>query len=163
MQKYPRHALSAGALVALVAVVINVGVAWAYWRYDSTTTATARAKSFQELAVSGTTVSGSRLHPGGTADLFVSIQNPNTFPVLVEAVEPGGDPSEADAKHRRAGCRTTGVSISERRHAVSWRIEGGAAETFTLPRGVKMTNRSDNACQGATFTIPLRVTGVSAP
>ena len=35
--------------------------------------------------------------------------------------------------------------------------------TGTLPRGVTMTNRSDSACQGATFTIPLQVSGASAP
>jgi hypothetical protein len=109
----------------------------------------------------GTT--NSPLYPGGTADLAITIENPNDFPIVISAVAPGAERPTADPEHRNAGCRNTGVSVAERVHTVAWRIDEKGRGTFTLADGVRMTNRSDSACQGATFTIPLRVSGVSAP
>jgi hypothetical protein len=40
-------------------------------------------------------------------------------------------------------------------------VGGGATETFTLPKAVKMIESTGDACRGATFSMKLTVNGVS--
>ncbi|GAA0802946.1 hypothetical protein [Spirilliplanes yamanashiensis] len=163
MRDIHRRTILIGGIVAILAVALNAGVVWAFWRLDGTTSTTVKAGRAVELAVTGTTAADAPLFPGGTTALSVTIENPNAFPIVIDTVAPGPERSVADEAHRKAGCRVTGVAVARRVNAVSWRVEGDSTATFTLPRGVTMTNRSDSACQGATFTIPLQVSGASAP
>jgi hypothetical protein len=69
----------------------------------------------------------------------------------------------ADSGH--AACVTTGVSFTNRT-GLSLTVpaaSGGTDGTLqtTLSGAVAMDNTSDNGCQGATFTIPVTLTGTS--
>jgi len=64
----------------------------------------------------------------------------------------------ADASH--ATCVTTGVTFTNVT-AQTIDVPASSDTTTTLTGKVHMTNASDNGCQGATFTIPVTLSGNS--
>lgn len=149
------------SVAALAAVLVNAGAAWAYWMLNGEGTGVAVAGTTVELKLTGRSDDSRPLYPGGTTNLTVTVANQNDFPIRITSVSPGSSPVTADPAHRDAGCRTTGVVVSDDVMAVSWEVPKNTVGVFTVPDGVRMTNSSDSACQGATFTIPVRARGVS--
>ena len=148
-------------VAAALAVLVNAGAAWAYWMLNGEGTGVAVAGTAVELKLTGRSDDSKPLYPGGTTNLTVTVTNQNDFPIKITSVSPGENPVTADAAHRDAGCRTTGVVVAQDMIAVSWEVPKNTIGVFTVPDGVRMTNSSDSACQGATFTIPVRANGVS--
>jgi hypothetical protein len=67
----------------------------------------------------------------------------------------------AISSDKGAACNAaTGVTFADQT-GLALDIAAGATTTFPL-RAVSMSNASDNSCQGATFTIPVEVTGASS-
>jgi hypothetical protein len=149
------------SVAAAAAVLVNAGAAWAYWSLHGDGDAVAVAGSAIELKLQGRSDDSKPLYPGGTTNLTVTVTNQNNFPVKITSLSPGPGSVAADPDHRNGGCRTTGVVVAEEVITVAWEVPKNAIGVFTVPDGVKMTNSSDSACQGATFTIPVRATGVS--
>jgi hypothetical protein len=149
------------SVAAAIAVLVNAGAAWAYWSLRGEGQAVAVAGSAVELKLQGRSDDSQPLYPGGTADLTVTVTNQNAFPVKVTSVSPGAGKVTADSDHRDAGCQSTGVLVAQDVVAVSWEVPKNTIGVFTVPDGLRMTNSSDSACQGATFTIPVKATGVS--
>jgi len=149
------------SVAAAVAVLVNAGAAWAYWKLGGEGTAVAVAGTTVELTLTGKSDDSKPLYPGGTTNLTVTVTNQNDFPIRITSVSPGDKGVTADAAHRDAGCRTTGVVVAKDVLPVSWDVPKNTIGVFTVPDGVRMTNSSDSACQGATFTIPVRANGVS--
>jgi uncharacterized protein (DUF58 family) len=149
-------------VAAVAAVAANAGAAWAYWRVTGTGTGTAQAGAVIELSLKGRSDDDKPLFPGGTSDLTVTVTNRNNFPIRITTVSAGEGKTVADEGHRAAGCRTTGVVVAKDVYEVSWQVAQDTIGVFTLPDGIRMTNSSDSACQGATFTIPVQATGSSA-
>jgi hypothetical protein len=149
------------SVAAAIAVIVNAGAAWAYWSLRGEGQAVAVAGSAVELKLQGRSDDSRPLYPGGTADLTVTVTNQNAFPVKVTSVSPGAGKVTADSDHRDAGCQNTGVLVAQDVVAVSWEVPKNTIGVFTVPDGLRMTNNSDSACQGATFTIPVKATGVS--
>jgi hypothetical protein len=79
----------------------------------------------------------------------------------VTLVKPGTGAATVDAPHRAAGCLTSGVSIANPVYSVVWPVARNSTAEYVLPDAVKMTNESDSACQGATFGVPTRLSGIS--
>jgi uncharacterized protein (DUF58 family) len=150
------------SVAAAAAVAVNAGVAWAYWRINGTGTGAAQAGAVIELSLKGRSDDARPLFPGGTSDLTVTVTNRNDFPIRITTVAPGDGKTVADEGHRAAGCQNTGVVVAKDVHEVSWQVAKNTIGVFTLPDGIRMTNSSDSACQGATFTIPVQATGTSA-
>jgi hypothetical protein len=150
------------SLAAAAAVLVNAGAAYAYWKLNGAGTGVAVAGTAIELKLQGRSDDSRPLYPGGTTNLTVAVTNQNDFPIRITSVAPGGGAVTADAAHREGGCRSTGVVIAADVLPVSWEVPRNTIGVFTVPDGLKMTNNSDSACQGATFTIPVRATGVSA-
>ncbi|RZU50162.1 hypothetical protein EV385_1927 [Krasilnikovia cinnamomea] len=148
-------------VAAAAAVFVNAGAAWAYWNLSGSGDAVAVAGSAIELKLEGKSDDVRPLYPGGTTNLTVTVTNQNNFPVRITSLSPGSADVTADREHRNGGCRTTGVVVAQDVLRVSWEVPKNTIGVFTVPDGVKMTNASDSACQGATFTIPVRATGVS--
>jgi hypothetical protein len=44
---------------------------------------------------------------------------------------------------------------------VSWEVPKNTIGALSIPDGLRMAVSSNKACRGATFTIPVRVSGVS--
>ena len=149
------------SVAAAAAVLVNAGAAWAYWTLNGEGTGVAVAGTAVELTLTGKSDDSKPLYPGGTTNLTVTVTNQNDFPIKITSVSPGANAVTADSEHRDAGCRTTGVVVAQDVIAVSWEVPKNTIGVFTVPDGVRMTNASESACQGATFTIPVRANGVS--
>lgn len=162
MRKVNRRTKVILTVAAVAAVAVNAGAAWAYWRMTGTGTGVAQAGSVIELSLRGRSDDDKPLFPGGTSDLTVTVTNRNDFPIEITTVSAGAGRTVADEAHRAAGCLNTGVVVAKDVHKVSWQVPRNTIGVFTLPDGIKMTNSSDSACQGATFTIPVQAAGTSA-
>jgi hypothetical protein len=80
---------AATTLATTVAASGVVGTAYALWTTGGTGSITAAASTSQDLTASPATVSGALLHPGGTADAAVTVQNPNPYAVTITSVTGG--------------------------------------------------------------------------
>ncbi|GIF36547.1 hypothetical protein Axi01nite_08580 [Actinoplanes xinjiangensis] len=146
---------------AIVAILVGTGgAAWAIWRLEGSLTSSMAVGSAIDLEIIGNPRPNRPLYPGAKSDLRVTVRNDNTFPVLVTSLDRGGAVT-ADQTHRTAGCVNTGVSLTASGFSVTWRIPGRSTREFLLGQAVRMTNESDSACQGASFTIPLTASGHS--
>jgi hypothetical protein len=138
-----------------VAGLLASGVAWAAWTADGTGTGSAGATTAEALTTSVATASAD-LYPGGTGDVKVTINNSNDYAVNVTSISNGTGGITAD----KAGCTVTGVTFSGK--TGTWNVAANSSSTVTLAGTASMTNASDNACQGAVFTIPVTLAGASA-
>jgi hypothetical protein len=97
------------------------------------------------------------LSPGRTAEMRVSVTNPNDFALTITSVVGAG----AITSDKGSACdRSTGVTFSKTSglHRV---VGAHQTVTFSLDGKTAMSNASDTSCQGATFTIPVSVTASS--
>jgi hypothetical protein len=152
-RRAPRFVSYAVAGIAAVAVGLGSGAAYAFW--SSSGTGTGSASVGTPAPVTVVTASGtvsSLLVPGGSADLLVALDNPNSFPVTITSITqttpvvgPGG------------ACVTTGVSIGSSA-VLPVTVPSGNGVVVTVTNGASMALSSDSGCQGASFSIPISVT-----
>jgi hypothetical protein len=149
------HKVTIGAVVAVL--LVGAGVAWAAWSVSGTGTGTAKATTAQNLTIGQATVSGD-LYPGfAGGDLSFVVTNPNVFPVKITAVSPNGAITSG-----AVGCGAADVSFAGASglEVIVTAVSGGT-QTVTLSDVVSMVANPDNACQGATFSVPISVTAES--
>lgn len=139
----------------LVAGMLASGVAFAAWTADGTGTGQARATVAEALTASPATASA-HLFPGGTGEVKLTISNPNDYDVNVTSITNGTGAITAD----KAGCTVTGVTFAGA--TGNWLVDANGSLEVTLANAASMSNDSDNACQGAVFTIPVALSGASA-
>jgi hypothetical protein len=141
-------------LIAMTAV----GFVYAAWTTSGSGSGYAKAGSSQVLSTVDVSAStGATLYPGVSGDVKLQISNPNPYAVRVTAVT-GNGAITADAGH--PGCTTTGVTFTNQ-SSLTIDIAANSSTTTTLTGAASMSNASLNACQGATFTIPVSLTGAS--
>ena len=151
-----RRNLVAGAMTLIV--LGAVGFVYAAWTTNGSGSGYAKAGSSQTLSTVDVSAStGATLYPGVTGDVKLQISNPNPYNVRVTAVSANGAIT-ADAGH--SGCTTTGVTFTNQ-SSLTIDIAKNSSTTTTLTGAAAMSNASLNACQGATFTIPVSLTGAS--
>ena len=144
------------AVVVGIAGALAATAAFAAWTVGGGGTGTATATSASALTTSVATTTAA-LYPGITgSDLYLTVNNPNPFPVAITSVNANGA-AVADAGHPT--CTTTGVTFTTT--AVTQTVPASGQVSFTVA-GVAMSNASDTGCQGATFTIPVTFTAASA-
>ena len=158
-KRFVNRKLAVAVIGALFAIV---GLVYAAWTTNGTGSAYAKAGTAQSLTTVDVSAStAATLYPGVSGDVLVKFDNPNPYAVTVTAVTGSGSIT-ADAGH--AGCTTTGVTFTNQT-GLSLVIPAksgtdGVLQT-TLTGAASMSNASLNACQGATFTIPVTITGSS--
>ena len=147
------------AAVTTAVALTAVGLVYAAWTTNGGGSGYAKAGSAQALTTVDVAASTSAtLYPGGPAgDVLIKVSNPNSYPVTVTGVS-GNGTITADAGH--AGCTTTGVSFTDQT-GLSISVPANGQTQATLSGAASMTNASMNACQGATFTIPVTISGAS--
>ncbi len=156
MTFFRRRNLIAGAMTLIV--LTAVGFVYAAWTTNGSGSGYAKAGSSQVLSTVDVSAStGATLYPGVSGDVKLQISNPNPYAVRVTAVT-GNGAITADAGH--SGCTTTGVSFTNQ-SSLTIDIAANSSTTTTLTGAASMSNASLNACQGATFTIPVSLTGAS--
>ena len=154
-----RRKIAVVASVSLVTLIV-ASVAFAAWTANGTGSGEAKAKSAQALTINTVTATAD-LYPTGTANLKYTVTNPNDYKVNIALVEPNGAIT-VDAGH--SGCNVASVTLTAASYAQNFDVNGAGATSAsqTLTGAVQMSNAANDACQGATFTIPLKVTGASA-
>ena len=149
------------AAVTVMALVI-VSLGYAAWTSAGNGTGVAKASTAQALTTVTATASAG-LYPGATAALSLQVSNPNPYPVTVTDVT-GNGTITADASHSTCGqdgTHPTGVTYTDQ-HNLSIAVPANGTASVSVSNSVHMSNASDNSCQGATFTIPVSLTGASA-
>jgi hypothetical protein len=159
-----RNSINRKVAVGVIAAVMSiVGLVYAAWTTNGTGSAYAKAGSSQAIGTVDVSASTTAtLYPGVSGDVLIKLDNPNPYPVTVTAISGNGSIT-ADAGH--SGCTTTGVTFSNQT-GLSLVIPAKSGSTngslqTTLSGAASMSNASLNACQGATFTIPVSLTGTS--
>ena len=142
------------ALGAFVVVVVTAGAAYAYNTATASATRSAHTGTMQTVTVQalvGGDTPSSSLHPGGpAADVILRVNNPNSYSVKLFSIA-GNGTITADGSH--PGCTTTGVTFSPSSNPNITLVAGSSLVHLTA--AASMSTASLNACQGATFSIPV--------
>jgi hypothetical protein len=156
MKRKITRKVTVGALA--LGVTMAATVAFAAWTATGSGNGYAQAKTAVALTtidVSASTTA--QLYPGATGDVLIKITNPNPYAVTVTGLAGAG----AITSNKGATCDgATGVTYTAP-VAPSLAVAAGASTQFTLTGAVAMSNASNNACQGAIFTIPVTLTGTT--
>jgi hypothetical protein len=148
--------ITAGSI--LFGIILVSSVAYAAWTASGGGQGYAKAGTAQALTTVDVSASTTAtLYPSGTGDVLLKINNPNPYPVTVATVTGSG----AVTSTVPACNLSTGVTFVNQT-GLSLTIPAGGATSFTLTGAAAMSNASDNACQGAVFTIPVTLSGASS-
>jgi hypothetical protein len=144
-------------IAGIAGSLIMSGAAYGYWTTTGSGTGSARAAVATALTLTPGVPTG-RLYPGGSADLAVTLTNPNTFPVRVSRLSL--DPAQGtggfavDAGH--SGCGVSSLAYATQTNGGDgWTVPAGSALGLSLTGALSMTTAAANTCQGATFTVYL--------
>jgi hypothetical protein len=148
-----KRAVVAGFVLALT----MSGVAVAYWSSAGSGSGSAAAGTITSLSLTPGTPSN-RLYPGSSADVSLTITNPNAVVVRVPRLtldtSQGTNGFSADASH--SGCGLAALAFTTQTNAGSgWNVPASGSLAVTLSGALAMAASASNACQGATFTIFL--------
>jgi hypothetical protein len=141
-------------LVALIA-----GVAIAAWTATGSGNGYAKAKSAVALTTNAV-VPAATLYPGASGQAEITIVNPNPYQVTVQSITGSGTITSD-----QVGCDSTNDVVAfVNQTGLSDIVPGNSVPThFVLAVGsVTMGSATVDACQGATFTIPVTMAGVSS-
>jgi hypothetical protein len=148
--------LTIGALFA--GAMLAGSIAFAAWTATGSGSGYAKADVAQALTTVDVSAStAATLYPGATGDVLVRISNPNPYPVIVTDVAGSG---VIDSDTTAACDAATGVTFSDQT-GLNVAVPAGGATTVTLSGSAQMDNSSHNTCQGAVFTIPVTLSGLS--
>jgi hypothetical protein len=105
----------------------------------------------------GTPPATKELSPGHSADLRLTLTNPNGYQVTVTGVTEDGTITVVGGG---SGCTASSAGVS-----VSASVASGldislahGVQTVTVPTGASMASTSNTTCQNASFHIPVDVT-----
>jgi hypothetical protein len=146
-------AVSASCLVA----GLGAGAAYAYFTSTGSGSGGASVGSMQTVTLAtATDIPTTPLLPGGTGDVTLEVDNPNSFPVtLISVTQAPSGTITADGNH--SGCTTTGVTFTNQT-GLTKAIPAGGKVSVDLPGAVSMATTSPAGCEGATFSIPVTIT-----
>lgn len=146
------------ALAGVLALLLG-GVAVAYWRGPGTGGASATTGTSLALTLSpGSTTTA--LLPGGSADVALTVSNPNTFAAKISALQlatgQGSGGYAVDGGHSGCGLSVLTYTAS----STGWTVPARSGATngslsIDLPAALAMSSSAASACQGATFSIYL--------
>jgi hypothetical protein len=148
-------------VAAVAAVVLAAGVAFASWTSGGGGQGSARAKTAVALSTVAVPASSASLYPGADAKVTIRVVNDNDFAVRISGVS-YGTPSTTTVTSALGAC-TNGVDAAltfTDQSGLALDVGAHASATFDVD-GVHMGGASANGCQGATFTIPVMLTGTS--
>ena len=152
-----RSIVASAALVAL----LGAGIAYAAWTTNGAGSGYAKAGTAQSLTTLDASGSVTNtLVPGGSGDFAITIKNTNPYAVSVSAVTTGTPAGSGGT----GTCTTTGVTINTAtvNATLPWSVPANGTLTKVVANGASMDNTSDTGCQGATFTVPVTLTGTSS-
>lgn len=152
-----RVVVRASVVLALLAVS---GTAFAFWAAGGGGTGTAGTEATLRVTLSPGVPTG-QLYPGGTADVVLTISNPNAATVRIgslaldEAQGTGGFSVDND----HAACDLSVLAFTTATNGpAGWSVPGAASGTpgtsaATLSDALSMSVDAADACQGAELTV----------
>ena len=148
---------TAPGVAATVVTLLVAGVAVAYWLSGGSGSGTAATGTVVAVTLSPGTPTA-QLHPGGHANVQLTLTNPNAADVRVEALAldtgEGTGGFAVDGAH--SGCDVTTLGYETQTDGGDgWTVPANDALSVTLPDALSMTSDAADACQGATFTVYL--------
>jgi hypothetical protein len=171
------------ALAALGGVVVAGGTAYAATNWvvglNSGSNGSAQSAAVTNLTISAVAspAAGNLLYPGGTGDVVVSINNPNSFPVTITALAlPTNQTFATGYSNSALTAAQTGCSASASN--VVWTgsnstsgqsktltsplvVAANSPLTVTLTNEATMTTAAPVACEATYFSMPS-LTGIAA-
>jgi hypothetical protein len=165
----------AGVVAGVFVLLFGGGVAVASWTATGTGTGSAQAASVSGLVVSAGTPLGA-LYPlpadstpatgygsGTVGSVATTVANPNPFPVTITTATVGSvttNPLTGRTCAAGSVLPTTGAPITLSPPVTL--AAGSGPTAVTVPGALYMVSTAEDGCQGATFTVPVTVTGTSA-
>ncbi len=145
------------SVTALVTVMVVAGgvTTFGAWTVGGSGDGYAKAVTVSNLTMNSATTTAD-LYPRGTGAVELSVTNPNAFAVTITAVTANG----AVTSNNATCTASTGVTFTDTA-GLSQVVGANATVAFTLAGKAAMANSSVNACQGATFTLPVTLTATS--
>jgi hypothetical protein len=131
-------------------------VAFAYWSATGSGSGSATAITAKQITVSGLSLSAD-LYPGGPPGAVgLKLNDPNPYGVYVTFLQSGwGTPVS-----NTSGCASSYVSIDPKAPAVGTvTLIPGTTTTIAMPGVLDLSPNAPDACQGATFSVPLTGSG----
>jgi hypothetical protein len=149
-----------GAVTAALAIgSLIIGMAFATWTQTGSGSATAKAASGTNSAVTTDAAAAvADLYPGFTGgDLYFKIDNPNPYPVRFTTLTPGtvtsGDPTNCpNSPAKVTAVSKTGLTIDVPANTTT-PISKSVADAVT------MDVTAPDGCKGVTFTIAVTLSG----
>jgi hypothetical protein len=142
--------------VVLVAVGAGIGAAWASVSSTGAGSGAATVNSAQTVTIDATAQDPSAsLLPGGTADATFAVDNLNPVTMTLISVVQSGAITVAGA-----GCTlaNSGVTFTNQTGLTIVVPANASVYNVDLPTALTMATSSANACQNATFQIPITIT-----
>jgi hypothetical protein len=155
-----RAARRVPTVVLVVSLMLAVaGGAFAYWRALGSGSASAATGTTASLTISPATVAA-QLYPGGQADVVLTLTNPGSASVRVGSLavdtSQGTNGYAVDGAH--SGCAVSALTFTTQTNGgAGWTVPGSGSLPVTLANALSMTTAAANACQGASFSVYLRV------
>ncbi|GIF06311.1 hypothetical protein [Actinoplanes siamensis] len=159
-RRFDRRSRTILGVAALTAILANAGAAWAYWKITQPGPAAGPAPVPVDLMLPGRNDPTQTLRPGDTGNLQVTVTNDKDVPIRITAIRVGPGNVVADPEHRDAGCADPGVRLRRPVFQVSWEVARNTVGAFTAENALTVPPTMAKACDGATFTVPLRAEGV---
>lgn len=147
-------------IVAVCTAIVAIGgSAAAWWSATGEGSAAATVAGTSALTLSPAT-SAAQLHPGGQAAVALTVTNPNSSSIRIGSLaldtSQGTSGYGVDTGH--SGCGVSTLSFATQTNgAAGWTVPGSGTLPVTLGGALSMGVAAPNACQGATFTVYLKV------
>lgn len=164
-----RRTITLLTAAAVVVVGLGAGAAYAYWTAPGTgsgVATTGAPSQVHVIAVASGNDAATTLVPGGSADLVLEFNNPNSYQVTIVGIAQNGSVSPSGGNGPGTACSgspdNTGVGVTT--SALNVPVAAGNNVVVHIDvanagvNGATMSTSSVSGCQGATFQIPVTVT-----
>jgi hypothetical protein len=140
-------------------VVAATGAAFSYWAGSGGGSGSATTGTTQAVTLNPGTASN-QIYPGGQSAVAVTVTNPNPGAVKVGSISldttQGTAGFAVDGAHAACGVATLSFT-TQNNSGAGWTIAGSGSSMLSLANSLSMSTNAANACQGANFTVYLKV------
>jgi hypothetical protein len=155
-----RRARSSRRLVAAatLAALVPTGGATAYFAAAGSGSGTVRLGAAEPVAIAAGTAPSAPLFPGGDGDVTAQVSNPSAGPAHLGALTLDSARGEGGFDASRPGCDAAALSFTPQSNGgAGWDVPANGTLDLDLAGAVHLAATAADACQGATFTVYLRV------
>jgi len=151
-----------GLVVTVLLPVLMVGatgVGFAYWTRSGAGSGSGTTGTTQAVTLTPGSASN-QLFPGGQSAVAVTVTNPNPGSVKVGSISidttQGTNGFTVDGAHSTCGVAALSFA-TQTNGGTGWTIPASGSSVLSLASSLSMSTNAANACQGASFTVYLKV------